>query len=445
MAIYSKRTIQRLINENSAFLTPEQISKHIRELNKDDKSSIGYEWEVVLLNVFSKLGEVIHEKDFGGSKKPDLYFSQKTNSNSEFIADITTISDEGLEKENPYEYFADEFKRFLKKYDLTPGGFHIDVDGNNLGEYGDSKMKLNLPPKNQISKFIKEKLTSFVTKVKQKPSDPSFINIDENGVKLKITYDPKNNRYFFGGHPSYSTPYSLTRNPIFNRLHNKADQLSKCGFKGKKGIVLCDGGCDTLNKDYGFNFSNYNQKQIIKHFFERNSSISFVLTVSAESQNIPLKKRTSYTKTCIFTNFNTEHQINKDTIHCLESLTNYLPKPINTAINARYHFKGDNRHNGLSFHGGSTMKSNEIKISSRSLVELLAGTIEQKKFLEDHGFITSERTSVPTNFFLNQLAQGRMIEGMEVEKVENEDDDWIVFKFGQPDPAISQYTSIKER
>jgi hypothetical protein len=301
-------------------------------------------------------------------------------------------------------------------------------------------MKLNLPPKNQISKFIKEKLASFVTEIKQKPLKPSFINIDENSVKIKIKYNPKEKRLFFGDHPSYSTPYSLTRNPIYNRLKKKTEQLDQCSFKGKKGIILCDGGCNILNKDYGYSYLNYNQAQIIEYFFNRNSSISFILTVSvAEGSGLSHFQRTRYTKVCFFANSKAVNKISQIDKNCFESLKNYLPKPINTAVNAIYQLKGDNRHIGLSFHGGSTMKSNEIKISSRSLVQLLAGTIEQKKFLEDHGFITSEQTSVPTNFFLNQLTQGKMIEDIEVEKVGNEDDDWVVFKFGQPDPAISQY------
>jgi hypothetical protein len=76
MAIFSRRTIQRLINENASFLTTKQIKSHVDNLNNGD---LGAEWEVVLLNVFSKLGRVEHEKNFNG-KKPDIYFTSEDRS-----------------------------------------------------------------------------------------------------------------------------------------------------------------------------------------------------------------------------------------------------------------------------------------------------------------------------------------------------------------------------
>ncbi len=46
MPIFSKRTLQRLIDENSRFLTKEQLLKHINGLNKSNEDSINFEWEV---------------------------------------------------------------------------------------------------------------------------------------------------------------------------------------------------------------------------------------------------------------------------------------------------------------------------------------------------------------------------------------------------------------
>ncbi len=71
---------ERLINENSHFLKPKQTKIHIEKLNIEGKYSeqlekgnvanqlaklyLDSEWEIVLLNVFSKFGNVIHEKEF---------------------------------------------------------------------------------------------------------------------------------------------------------------------------------------------------------------------------------------------------------------------------------------------------------------------------------------------------------------------------------------------
>jgi len=43
------------------------------------------------------------------------------------------------------------------------------------------------------------------------------------------------------------------------------------------------------------------------------------------------------------------------------------------------------------------------------------------------------------NFFLRQYREGRVIETISVEKCQDKDDDWIKFKYGLSDAAISKY------
>ena len=119
MAIFSRRILQRMINENAKILTKEQLMKHIRSLNKDDESSLSTEWEVVLLYVFSKLGKVVHEPDLGGRTRGDLCFTLFTDSNQSFMAEICKVSDAGYEDENPREAFENKLLRIIKKYKLN--------------------------------------------------------------------------------------------------------------------------------------------------------------------------------------------------------------------------------------------------------------------------------------------------------------------------------------
>ena len=124
MAIFSRRTIQRLINENASFLTTKQIKSHVDNLNNGD---LGAEWEVVLLNVFSKLGRVEHEKNFNG-KKPDIYFTSEDRS-LDFLADIKTVSDEGTELKNPEKQLDERlFKEIIEKN--IKGAWSCAIGGN---------------------------------------------------------------------------------------------------------------------------------------------------------------------------------------------------------------------------------------------------------------------------------------------------------------------------
>ena len=72
--IFSRRIIQKILNENSKFLSHKHMSKHVNLLNRADEDSINFVWEVVLLNALSKLGNVVHEPDLGGTSQIDILF-----------------------------------------------------------------------------------------------------------------------------------------------------------------------------------------------------------------------------------------------------------------------------------------------------------------------------------------------------------------------------------
>ncbi len=162
MAICSRRTLQRLINENATFLKRKQIRTHVDKLNRNDiamsrgqEPSLDTEWEVILLNAFSKVGFVEHERNFGGSRFPDLYFVAHTDENQCFIADITAISDKGFEGHNPYNLLSDQLTEQVVLRGLRPNSFSLGVAGNHSEVYrGGPKARLLLPP---VSKF-KEKI-----------------------------------------------------------------------------------------------------------------------------------------------------------------------------------------------------------------------------------------------------------------------------------------------
>ena len=86
------------------------------------------------------------------------------------------------------------------------------------------------------------------------------------------------------------------------------------------------------------------------------------------------------------------------------------------------------------------MSDDEVQLSARSLLELLAGKISLLEFQETHGFSASATsTSWISNPFEEMLNEGRLIKNVTVQKFEDEDDDYITFVFGEPDPAVSKF------
>ncbi|MEQ9566005.1 MAG: hypothetical protein RLN85_09360, partial [Pseudomonadales bacterium] len=87
-----------------------------------------------------------------------------------------------------------------------------------------------------------------------------------------------------GGNPSYTVYYSLTKNPIYRALQEKAAQLRRTKFEGPLGILLADGGCRALSGNWPRTAGEvYSDEQVISRFFQNTQSISFVITIYVET------------------------------------------------------------------------------------------------------------------------------------------------------------------
>ena len=451
MAIFSRRVVQRCIDEirKLNLLSDAKLNKLIQsELNSSDPvTSIAFEWEVVILAALSKNCEIEYEKNFiDGGSSPDIF--GKLPNGTCFVADITTVSDRNAHKENPVDYFFHQVYEFLHQRGLSSKGINIRINGASIGEYGDRKVKLNLPPKGEIPKFIKNNLLAFATAISSNESEPHQISMADGAIT--VSYNPRD-IFSGGGYPSYTSIYSLTRNPIFNRLERKSTQLKKSGFSGITGIFLCDGACSSLNHN-ATGGSEISQNKIIEHFFRSNQRVSFVVTISPEERHssfsFPMAQE-KYSKLMLFANSNANHPVTQEIIEAVNVMAKHLPIPESMPFNAlRYLEKNQNM--GLSHYGGWSMRGDTIKISSRTLVEILAGHLSIEKFIEDHfrdlhdkfiadHFPDSSKEPQIYNFFKNKTLEGKTIEKIEVEKSSTEDDDWIIISFGKSDPAISPY------
>jgi len=91
---------------------------------------------------------------------------------------------------------------------------------------------------------------------------------------------------------------------------------------------------------------------------------------------------------------------------------------------------------GVRLKEASSVADNEIKLSARLVLELLAG----RKQLHDVDDATSSETS-SSNPFEEKLNEGRLIEKVTVQRFQDEDADYITFVFGEPDPAVSEFKS----
>jgi hypothetical protein len=127
----------------------------------------------------------------------------------------------------------------------------------------------------------------------------------------------------------------------------------------------------------------------------------------------------------------------------LTDLVETLPTPVIDAHNGatRCNLRGYGFENfgGFQMTVGDGKRS--VRISSRSLLALLSGQMSSSEFLasfEDMGTPGSSRKI--SNPFQYAVAEGRMITRVRVDPAANENDDWITFEFGFPDPLMSPFS-----
>jgi hypothetical protein len=447
MAVYSRRTLQRIIDENASFLKKGQIKKQVQRLNEMHKDmTLAWEWEVVLINALSKIGRVQYEKKFGCETRPDIFYESFDSGGINFVADVTAVSDKGLDESNPFEALMDDLIERVERYGLNGNNFFIDVGRQEGFVGGEPKIKLKLPGRARFDQEIfSNKFNEFIKNILINRHRKHIYSLKTDDADVVITYDPAL-RYASGHYACYSEILSKTENTVYSALTRKAYQLKVCGFEGPIGIFLCDGGSTLFEKKTRCGGS-YSIAEVIKYFLSNHKEISFVVTHTIKRKQVRLSfnsgQYTYMNDYRVYGNV-TKNSLFADLEKSIEGMVNNFPTPVCEPINAICRLKGPRHNMGISHAGGLMIahggESTKIKISARILTELLAGKLDQRDFLEMHGFFSSQlATSHIANPFDTVLQRGRLIHDINLEKSEAEDDDWVVFEFKGDDPAISPF------
>lgn len=430
MAIFSRRILQAILDENGKTLALRQCQEHLDRLNgKDADQRLSVEWEIAVLYGAGKLVHVEFEPPMPTGKKPDM---RLTLADQEVLAEITCVSDKGLNEANPTDYLCSELFRRLRRLQLSPNRFRIQVGGNytELWLGGDAKATLKLPHRSKFaSDIFGEQFRDFIKSIQKFPEQATSMAISTPGIDVKFEYNP--GQEFFGStHLSYTVCHLLENNPLFNRLKRKAEQLQQANYKGTVGVIVCDGGCALLS-DAGRRGMNYGCSNVVKHFFRCYPKIGFVqvITIKGDQWTTSRPKRYEVVSAQYLNTADNRLLLNE-----LARINEKLPNPETTPFAAHHqHY----RHCGRSFVGGWEFNGH-MKISVRMLQELLAGRITSAEFLEAHGDF---RLGNGPNIFELRLRSGQLINDAKIVSGDAKDDDWIDFAFGESDPAISPFSN----
>lgn len=444
MVIFSRRTIQQMINENAAYLTEEQIDDHILRLDSNNFEAIATEWEVVVLNVFGKIGHVEHEPDLGTGRKLDLRFTHYGDQ-SQFVADIATVSDEGYEDETPLKAFDIEFDRYIKRAGLEIDDFGYSVEPRPPI---DAKTRLMLPEQKYFSEEIFNKqFKTFLLEVKQNLGEVRNHHILTGKTNIVITYDPE--KIPSRGGYVYTLATSKIKNTLYNALRSKQRQLRQIEFYGAKGIIVCDGGSHMFNAKASGEYRPYfNAAEIINEFLRQNQSINFILVISViftkrGRTKINAQRPMRKVKVELFSHGNFVSLSDK-LRNSIAEIEQYFPEPFNIPNGERETIRrGFRPKEARPLLDYLSVSDSEIRIWSNNLFALLEGSITQDKFFELSRFKDCyfESTHVSNPFEHFHRLKRKIVE-VRVEQVH--DFTYLVFKYGGPDPATSDFSNPKK-
>ena len=432
--IFARRALQRRLSELRETLDRDAVDKLAARLNRPGKDRLAAMWEVAVLHALARCGTLRNEAPLSSGRRPDVSFD---NGTLRLSADITAVSDEGLDDDNPYFELSELIEKAKTKLGLPIGGVDLRVKSKHHQSARGTRPVLPLPPRKQLQAFIRDQIVPRLRDQMGAGEKLLRIAIDDDEVGLDITIDPAGSPYSSGGFAAYDVPKIKDRNPLYNALKAKAAQLRSA--EAVTGVIIGDGDCAAL-ADRPTNSDEVSAAAIAEEFLRQYSSVDFVLllTIREAPQLWPRAEsadRRVHPMLVVRAGCPAKNQLTTLFTTMLAELPKPVAMPVNAALRAR------EPGYDLGHHGGYTMERKKIRIGSRELMEILAGL----RTLEDSGAkhieASRRRPRQPNSVqiaFLRNLQQGRLPAAVRVIKTDEDDnDDWVEFEFGDPDPAIS--------
>jgi len=432
--IYTRRTIQRCLDDLS-FVPNDGMRKLVERLNDPSPARLPTMWEVVILHALAPFGQLEYERSHSTGKQPDITFSD--GADLVFVADVTCVSDSGVDDDNPVGALSDELEACKKRLGLPIGGLSLRVEAERTYDRSGEHTRLMLPERKAIRAFVRNKVEPVFREQLAAGASVLVCEINEPGVRFSAKVEGE--RYNRLSYPAYDHPKSLTKNPLFNALKAKARKLR--GINGLKGLIVCDGDTQTLRPQSIGSDWRFSERKIVEEFLRQNSSIGFVLTISVKEDQPSWASQERNRQLVLNLMAQTGLKQGPELDRLFREMAERMPAPEASPQNAA--LRARERGFGWGGHGGFTMSDRSLTISSRLLMEVLAGRRSHAEMNELQGWRSMNEPSDRERRFFNPferwLAEGRLPVSITVEYDPDGRDDLVTFKVGEPDVAISPF------
>ncbi len=435
-----------MINELSQIAEAQKVKEWVTKLESSSTSEVlATEAEISFVWALSKTTDIVVEPNLGTARRPEAS-SEDFFPFGPAVFEVRAISDDSFSGETDMQktaHIISSFSNTIRKKSGTHLLFRF-LDRSFWNHRGFNRSRC-VDPEFQLSEHTKSQIKDWLhSEAWEKFED---LRISEGLTDVIVSRSAgkplRHNRV------SCSMPaiaYDIEKNPIFNALKAKSQQLANIDRKYFRCVVLYDAGCYTLKRLRKLGQTEFGGDEIILHCLQK-MNIDSVIVLSPSSENKVrsfLSVNVEHDKTWKVTVFDKQSIIDPmleqtNDYRKLNELASMLPRPHFEAYQARsLHSQGHLKPGNSFSYLPSTITergdgSMTIKISSRLLLDLLSHSISQEKFdkFAFHGCKNLFSVSKERGNAINSV---RLVEG----GIDKDDDfiefeldiDWTVAKLG---------------
>jgi hypothetical protein len=218
--IFSRRSIQRRLDELRTLLNEDAVDAFVSRLNQP-KQRLATMWEVVILHGLAKHGRINYEQSLISGRRPDICFVGATS----FTADVACVSDRGLDEENPVEKLVTLLEALKTRLGLPPGGMDITISGKYEQAGRGVRVRLRIPESKNLGAFVRDEIKPILKRQIAEGRTVLSLQLDDDEYSLALRIDPNKSPINLATHPSYNVPTINDRNPLANVLERNPIKL----------------------------------------------------------------------------------------------------------------------------------------------------------------------------------------------------------------------------
>ncbi|WP_428408430.1 hypothetical protein [Hyphococcus sp.] len=282
MPIFSKRSTEDGLLRVGRVLTEENYKNIIGKLIKGGNAAIATEWEIALLDAFDRFGELRYEQALDDGACPDILFTDSWADAPDFIADIKTVFQDGLEAARTEDLFFQEVIRIAEAVGIDLKGLSFRVEEWVEGE----DVRPAIPSRGEMPLFFNEKVRPWLRHYKAEGGRSWSRQFWDRrqGVNFHIAYDASQESF------PYHFPRPKTKKRYQDHVVWRALSAARNQVKNSrtliKGVMLTDGGCSYLRAE-PHGWKNWNS-ELFTRFLKRYEDIQFLAVFSTRRRDRPL-------------------------------------------------------------------------------------------------------------------------------------------------------------